>query len=79
MHSPICWNRRRPLERRHSNGTPVHERRRSERRNQHSWRYLLIVAGHGFDELDLVLLLPIVGLIAFAIFAPVGSLEPYFR
>jgi|GEM_PF-6843340 len=79
MLSPIYWNRRRLFERRHNHSTPHLERRQHERRSQHSWRYLLIVAGHGFDELDLALLLPIVGLILFAIFAPVGSLEAYFR
>lgn len=79
MLSPVYWNRRRTFERRQNHNNPQLERRLHERRNQHSWRYLLIVAGHGFDELDLILLLPIAVLIIFAIFAPVGSLEPYFR
>lgn len=79
MSIPIMWNRRSPIERRQYNNGPVLERRAKERRELHSWRYILIVAGHGFDELDLGLLLPIIILILFSIFAPVGSIEQYFR
>ncbi len=79
MTSPIIWNRRSPMERRQFNNYPDQERRDHERRDLHSWRYLLIIAGYGFDELDLGLLLPLLCLILFALFAPVGSLEHYFR
>lgn len=79
MLGPTVCNRRSAQPRRRFNRQPGQERRRCERRSLHSGRYLVIIAGIGFDELDLALLLPIMGLIIYAIFGPVGSVEPYFR